>query len=353
MINPFESHLKPLLPGGWQDDLQGAPLPLAAIQPLWPEGAPLPGRACVLVCEGVRIAALEGAPVFVDLVSRGWVTLLWVAEGELELIQGSVIRRARAGDGLVVPPGRLAWRSGAYSLVAVLVPPRCLQAARDALLAGEAGGRGGALEGLRLISGDGAEACQASLLAVLRHTLVSMALLQAEVPGLPERLGLADQLLRLLALLRWPELLALPVDRPPDAASAADDRGPLDGHAMADSFEALLAFIRDHLDSPLNLSVLESQSHYSRRSLQYAFRERLGCTATQWIRAQRLDRAYERLIQAGETDTVAGIARACGYRSMGLFSVEFQQRFHVKPSLLLRQSRLLVPVAAPARQQAE
>lgn len=38
-------------------------------------------------------------------------------------------------------------------------------------------------------------------------------------------------------------------------------------------------------------------------------------------------------------DTVASIAEASGYRSMGLFSIEFQQRFHIKPSQLLRQAR--------------
>ena len=32
------------------------------------------------------------------------------------------------------------------------------------------------------------------------------------------------------------------------------------------------------------------------------------------------------------------LARTCGYRSMSLFSIEFQQRFHVKPSVLLREA---------------
>jgi transcriptional regulator GlxA family with amidase domain len=36
---------------------------------------------------------------------------------------------------------------------------------------------------------------------------------------------------------------------------------------------------------------------------------------------------------------VASIAQACGYRSMSLFSIEFQQRFHIKPSVLLREAR--------------
>ena len=78
---------------------------------------------------------------------------------------------------------------------------------------------------------------------------------------------------------------------------------------------------------------------YSRRALQYAFAVRMGCTATKWIKMQRLDRARQRLERPKPNDTVGNIARECGYRSLGLFSVDFQQRFHVKPSQLLRESR--------------
>lgn len=37
---------------------------------------------------------------------------------------------------------------------------------------------------------------------------------------------------------------------------------------------------------------------------------------------------------------MTSIALACGYRSLNLFTVDFQQRFHVKPSELLRESTL-------------
>jgi len=110
-------------------------------------------------------------------------------------------------------------------------------------------------------------------------------------------------------------------------------------HTGRDSFDELLAYIRQHLDEPLNLTALEQLSHYSRRALQYAFRDRLGCTATQWIRMQRLDLAQRLLQNPLPEQTVGQIARLCGYRSLSLFSVEFRQRFHVRPSELLRDSR--------------
>ena len=85
--------------------------------------------------------------------------------------------------------------------------------------------------------------------------------------------------------------------------------------------------------------MLEAYSHYSRRAIQYSFKERLGCTITQWIRQQRLQLARECLQYPLPEDTVQSIALRCGYRSASLFSMEFQQRYLAKPSAILRQSR--------------
>lgn len=120
-----------------------------------------------------------------------------------------------------------------------------------------------------------------------------------------------------------------------ETATDMDAEQPFD----RDAFEALIAYINANLDQPLNLTLLQNHIHYSRRALQYAFRQRLGCTATQWIRGQRLDKARRLLGYAAQGESVASIAQACGYRSMSLFSIEFQQRFHIKPSVLLREAR--------------
>jgi transcriptional regulator GlxA family with amidase domain len=108
---------------------------------------------------------------------------------------------------------------------------------------------------------------------------------------------------------------------------------------MQETLDDLIAFIQANLDQPLNLAILENYTHYSKRALQYAFRQRLGCTVSQWIRSQRLDLAYQCLQQAETRDSVTSIALRCGYRSISLFSIDFQQRFHIKPSHLLRQGR--------------
>jgi transcriptional regulator GlxA family with amidase domain len=160
--------------------------------------------------------------------------------------------------------------------------------------------------------------------------------LAAYGPGLSERLQVDDRIYRLLAAMLLPEVRD---ESPLDRLTQKDRKGH-------DAFDELIDFIRLNLSEPLNLTMLEEYSHYSRRSLQYAFRERLGCTATQWIRSQRLDLARQHLQHPSPGDTIAGIAARCGYRSLSLFSVEFQQRFHVKPSQLLREARASLPPEA-------
>ena len=151
------------------------------------------------------------------------------------------------------------------------------------------------------------------------------------------RLELDLLLYRLLVALMIPELQrSEPLQRLRSRQREGKDR-----------FEELITYLEAHLHEPLSLHQLEEQSHYSRRTLQYAFRERLGCSPTQWIRAMRLDRARRCLQQPQPGDTVTSIALTCGYRSLNLFTVDFQQRFHVKPSELLREAQPTPPDHPP------
>ncbi|MEA5413133.1 AraC family transcriptional regulator [Synechococcus sp. BA-120 BA3] len=168
-----------------------------------------------------------------------------------------------------------------------------------------------------------------SLHAALRQTIATAGQLSTYGQALVDAFQLDDHVYRLMAVMLLPDLLE----------PKALDRLLLRQRRGRDSFDELIDYIKLNLDQPLTLTELESRSHYSRRALQYAFSERLGCTATQWIKSQRLDLARSRLENPKMGDTVGSIATECGYRSLGLFSVDFQQRFHVKPSVLLRESR--------------
>ncbi|MCP9929439.1 helix-turn-helix transcriptional regulator [Cyanobium sp. AMD-g] len=168
-----------------------------------------------------------------------------------------------------------------------------------------------------------------SLLAALGQTMQTAGQLAGHGEGLLDSLQFDDQIYRLLAAMVLPELRE---DRPLERLRLRQRDG-------RDAFDELIDYIKENLAKPLTLTDLEARSHYSRRALQYAFAERMGCRATEWIKHQRLDQARRRLENPNPEDTVGSIARECGYRSLGLFSVDFQQRFHVKPSVLLRESR--------------
>jgi AraC-like DNA-binding protein len=177
------------------------------------------------------------------------------------------------------------------------------------------------------------EPVEVPLQTLLRQEFGKADQLLGHSQALVNRLQLDDQIYRLIAALVLPDLR---LESPLDRLTQKDQQG-------RDTFDELIDYIKANLSQPLNLTMLESQSHYSRRALQYAFRERLACTATQWIRNQRLDLARRHLQNPVPGDSVASIATLCGYRSLSLFGVDFQHRFHVKPSQLLREARASQP----------
>jgi AraC-like DNA-binding protein len=153
-------------------------------------------------------------------------------------------------------------------------------------------------------------------LALLNSTVVASG-------SLPASLRLDDLLLRLVGLLLGP----LP------------NEPPLRPCAGGGPFEVLIDWIEANCHRPLSLSDLESQSHYSRRSLQYAFRQRFGCGPMQYIRRQRLALAKQRLLNPRPGTTVTSVAQECGYLSVASFRRDYQQRFGEPPSGALRRLR--------------
>jgi transcriptional regulator GlxA family with amidase domain len=106
------------------------------------------------------------------------------------------------------------------------------------------------------------------------------------------------------------------------------------------SHDALVQWMLANLQEPISLSDIERRSCYSRRSLQYAFRQRYGCGPTQWLRRQRLERAHSILSQPRPGLTVNQVSQDCGYLSQAAFRRDFLRRFGQKPSEVLRQQRL-------------
>lgn len=280
----------------------------------------------------LTLLALSGPSVQDARCDSAELSLLYVTSGAVTLQRDQVHWTARAGSCLLVPGGCLDWQSEACSLVCLMLGWSTVSALLQRFapegqaISAALAGRGSPL----VISGVSHD-LEAALLASLDRMLHLVSQLHSVSPLMLSKLGLADQLTSLVLLLAFPQLCS------EELASS----GTAQGGGLGAAFDDLIDYIKANLDQALNLTVLERRSHYSRRSLQYAFRERFGCTATQWIRSQRLDLAYRLLRNPDPETSVASIAQACGYRSMSLFSIEFQQRFHRKPSLLLRESRAM------------
>jgi len=143
--------------------------------------------------------------------------------------------------------------------------------------------------------------------------------------GVPELLRLDDLLVRQIVEVLAPALLA---DRTAPEPATSDC-----------AIDALVDWIHAHCHAPISLSDLEERSHYSRRSLQYAFKARFGCGPMQYLRRQRLWLARRRLAEPGPDSSVSSIASACGYLSLASFSRDFQRCFGIAPSRLLAQRR--------------
>ena len=311
--NPFERHLLSWSGCALPALAFEAPLPLVCWRNVG-VGADCGDRAFHRNLNQVQVLAHAGTAITMDLPARDWVSLLFVADGELQLQQGHRAMLAVSGDWLLVPPPPVQWQSTTFNVLCLMAPLQQLEGVRPLLLQ-------------RIHASHGP--VQASLLAMLSVSLRGLAALTDANEAVLGPLALDQHLLRLMAVLA--------VD---DGSQESGGDPLLRPHASArDAVDDLISYIKANLDQPLNLTVLQNRSHYSRRALQYAFRERLGCTVTQWIRAQRLDLARRLLLAAAPGESVSSIAQACGYHGMGLFSIDFQQRFHVKPSMLLREGR--------------
>ena len=145
--------------------------------------------------------------------------------------------------------------------------------------------------------------------------------LQATVP---EMLRLDDLLVRQLLLLMLPGLGEAPV---PAVHPSAQEPW----------FAQLLDWIDANCHRALSLSELEERSRYSRRALQYAFKQRFGCGPMQWVRRRRLTKARQMLLEAAPGTTVQQVALACGYINFSSFSRDYRQEFGRLASVDLRR----------------
>lgn len=97
------------------------------------------------------------------------------------------------------------------------------------------------------------------------------------------------------------------------------------------------AYIENHLDEKLTISLLCRQFNLSPTTLKNKFREFYGQPIHNWILYRRVQRAAELL---RSTDmTVLQIAQSVGYDSVSQFNVVFRRTFGTAPSLYRKNVR--------------
>lgn len=272
---------------------------------------------------GVVLVSQNGSATDFLVEHTPHLHLLAVFGGQITLdTAGGAVNLASQGAALL-PTGHRHTR-GAHSLASI-----SLGSAQVALAAAAMAGQG------RNIGKTFAPRDQFPLLTMLPGSAQGQAIhsllrtidaCRATGPAVASHLGLDDVLLRSAAALLHPELLQ---EEPADLLRYRD----LEGRR---SFDELIDYIRAHLDQPLRLSDLEAQSNYSRRALQYDFRERLNTTPKQWIREQRLAFALVMLLRDGDTPSIRAVALRCGYLQVAHFSRNFKARYGINPSQVRR-----------------
>ena len=337
--NPFQQRLA-LIDTPHQSASQLRPvLPVHTLAPQGDAGSWWHSSFTASIGSLVTNASVLG-PMHLEVEAQRDLIALVLQAGSLQVEQGGQ-RMGCSARGLLLIPGQ-PWccRSSSCSLVLLRLDPQRLK--KVALSMAEQrqlppGWKEQLERGLNWQPHDGLDLGEHRLQTSLGQVLTMASELFDPGEYLVARLELDLLLYRLLAALMIPDLQrSEPLQRLRSRHRDGSDR-----------FEELITYLEEHLHEPLSLHQLEVQSHYSRRALQYAFLERLGCSPTQWIRAMRLDRARRCLQHPQPGDTVTSIALACGYRSLNLFTVDFQQRFHVKPSELLREAHRARPEHRP------
>lgn len=309
----LERRLAPIL--GLGSITSRVPLPAAAHQ--LSVGWIGPHRIAAWVGSAIEIVAAPEHPPTLWLLQGGW----------LECQAGSGPQPLQPGWLFYAGADAYRLRSGVCSVVAIAFAEGRLETQLRQLAASGGVLEAGALLKRPLLAGP-AGAPWGGLVAAMGPLLSLYEQLEAMEPNLVSRMELDQLLERLLAgllLAASGGVEALDLASPASTITAQDE-----------AFEALLVCIRSGLAQPLNLSLLESWTQRPRRELQMVFRERLGCTPMQWIRRERLNQARRRLEHPQPGDTVAAIARECGYGSAARFSADFRREFLCAPSCLLR-----------------
>ena len=112
----------------------------------------------------------------------------------------------------------------------------------------------------------------------------------------------------------------------------------LSASTRALAFRRIRHYVHEHLEWPITLADLCRVTDLGARSLQGMFRERLGVSPMQYVRAERLNRAHA-LLLGNVCAHVSEAARLSGYWHMAQFAADYRKMFQETPSSTLKRGR--------------
>jgi AraC-like DNA-binding protein len=114
-----------------------------------------------------------------------------------------------------------------------------------------------------------------------------------------------------------------------------------DWHTPPNYLVHAVRHLRSNLSEPLSIARVAEMAGIGQRQLQLAFLSHLGCTAQEYLKTIRLDRAHALLSDRRHSapKTVAEVSLAVGIPHQGRFAQYFTDRFGVLPSALTDAQR--------------
>ena len=113
---------------------------------------------------------------------------------------------------------------------------------------------------------------------------------------------------------------------------------PPEPNLRARALRLALDYIEDHADEPPCIQDVCRASGVSWRTLDYAFRDRLGVTPKHYLQAARLQRVRRAILNAGPVNSILEIASDGGFWHMGQFAADYKRQFCELPSDTLRRA---------------
>jgi AraC-like DNA-binding protein len=273
-------------------------------------------RAAQLVITAAAHSPLSGANHAQD---KAVFTLPILGEKRFE-IEGRRYLAQAGHNALLLPGHAYTLETSVCSGVVFSLCPKDLAAAAVTMAGPERELRGAPLD--RPVEFLESHPPQGNLLALVRRSLGLIDLISSTSAQLPVHLGLDDKILRLIALLVYPQLLS-PAPAEPQAFRRRD----------AASFADLITALAEDPFADWTLTRMERQAGLSRFLLRRHFQVNFGCGPLEWLSLQRLCRARLRL-EADHQLPLAQLALECGYSDLAAFRSAFAARFHLPPESL-------------------